>query len=209
MIFELPAPDADDSCPLAKCIQNRRSVRKYTDDFISILSLSQLLFAAHGTTGPGGKQTIPSAGGVYPLSLHILVRRVSGLEPGIYFHQRDSHSLKLLSAEIPETEIENTGIGEQPWLKDAAFILCIAAQLGRSVEHFAAQAPEGQRGFRYVYMESGALAQNVHLRATDLGLGGVLVAGFNDESAKKVLKLPPDAEPTALICIGRAASSNA
>jgi nitroreductase len=58
-------------------------------------------------------------------------------------------------------------------------------------------------------MESGALAQNVHLRATDLGLGGVLVAGFNDESAKKVFKLPPDAEPTALICIGRSASSNA
>jgi SagB-type dehydrogenase family enzyme len=209
MIFELPAPDADDSCPLVQCIEKRRSVREYTDDFISILNLSQLLLAAQGTTGSDGKQAIPSAGSLYPLSLHILVRRVSGLEPGIYSHQRDSHSLKLLTNEIPEAEVTNIGIGEQPWLRDAAFIICIAAKLEKSIEHFAAQAPEGARGVRYVYMESGALAQNVHLRATDLGLGAVLVAGFDDERAKKALKLPPDAEPTALICIGQSASSNA
>lgn len=209
MIFELPAPNADDSCPLIECIENRRSVREYTGDSISILNLSQLLFAAQGTTGSDGKQAIPSAGSVYPLNLHILVRRVSGLEPGIYSHQRNNHSLKLLSTEIPEAEVANTGIGEQPWLRDAAFIICIAAQLGKSIEHFAAQAPERQRGVRYVYMESGALAQNVHLRATDLGLGAVLVAGFDDEQAKKILKLVPDAEPTALICIGHSVSSNA
>jgi len=203
MIFELPAPDADDSRPLVECIENRRSNREYTGDFISILNLSQLLFAAQGTTGSDGKRAIPSAGSVYPLSLHILARRVSGLEPGIYSHQRGSHSLKLLSNEIPEVEVTNTGIGEQPWLKDAAFIICVAAQFGKSIEHFASQAPAGERGARYVYMESGALAQNVHLRATDLGLGAVLVAGFDDERAKKILKLPPDAEPTALVCVGR------
>lgn len=209
MIFELPVPDADGSSSLVECIEKRRSVREYSGDFISILNLSQLLFAAQGTTGSGGKQATPSAGSLYPLSLHVLVRRVSGLEPGIYSYQRNSHSLKLLSNEISEAEVRMTGIGEQPWLNDAAFIICIGAQLEKSIAHFAAQAPDGARGIRYVYMESGALAQSVHLRATDLGLGGVLVAGFDDERAKKLLKLPPDEEPTALICIGRSVLGNA
>ena len=61
---------------------------------------------------------------------------------------------------------------------------------------------KGERGLRYVYMETGALAQNVHLSATELELGCVLVAGFDDIRAIEVLCLSSESDPVALLCIG-------
>lgn len=207
MIFNLPAPLIFESESLVSCIENRRSIREYTTTPISISSLSQLLWAAQGITGPDKKRATPSAGGLYPLHLHVLVRRVSELEPGIYEYQCNSHSLKLLDSGAPEAAIQDAGIGDQPWLGEAGVIIGVAAKLEDSVKHFELQPPQGERGTRYVYMESGALAQNVQLQGTALGLGCVLVAGFDDEKAKEALRLPSDLEPTALLCIGQQRSS--
>ena len=85
---------------------------------------------------------------------------------------------------------------------DTKFRISIA-KLGDAVRHFQRQPPQGERGARYVYMETGALAQNVHLQSTALGVGCVLVAGFDDSRVKEALRLPADLEPTALLCIGQ------
>jgi SagB-type dehydrogenase family enzyme len=154
-------------------------------------------------TGPDQKRATPSAGGLYPLHLQIVVYRVSGLEPGTYEYMSDSHSLKLVGDRIPEGTMQEVGIGDQPWLKDAAIVIGVTAKLGDAVRHFQRQPPQGERGARYVYMETGALAQNVHLQSTALGVGCVLVAGFDDSRVKEALRLPTDLEPTALLCIGQ------
>ena len=72
--------------------------------------------------------------------------------------------------------------------------------------HFGQQPPEGQRGTRYSYIETGAAAQNVHLQATALGLGMVLVAGFDDHAVSRALSLPAHLSPTALLCLGHPAA---
>lgn len=203
MVFELPAPELQDSESLAGCIEDRRSVRQYTKMLLPIGVLSQLLWAAQGVTGPGQKRTTPSAGGLYPLHLQIVVQRVSALEPGTYEYEAESHSLKLVADRVPEEAMKALGIGDQPWLKEAAIVIGVSAKLGDAVRHFESQPPWGERGARYVYMETGALAQNVHLQSTALGVGCVLVAGFDDVRVKEVLRLPSNMEPTALLCIGR------
>ena len=198
MVFDLPAPEQQDSKSLVGSIAARRSVREYTNAPLPIGVLSQLLWSAQGVTGPDTKRATPSAGGLYPLHLKILVQRVSELEPGIY----DNHSLKLTGNRVPEGAVQALGIGDQPWLKEAALVIGVAAKLGEAIQHFEAQPPQGARGARYVYMETGALAQNVHLQSTALGVGCVLVAGFDDPRVKEVLRLPADLDPTALLCIG-------
>lgn len=203
MIFDLPAPETYESESLAGCIGSRRSIREYTRTPISITSLSQLLWSAQGITGADQKRVTPSAGGLYPLNLRILVRRVSDLEPGIYEYQCDSHSLKLLEQQVPEATIQAAGIGDQPWLGEAAIVIGVAAKLEDSIRHFESQPPQGERGARYVYMESGALAQNVHLQCVALKMGCVLVAGFYDAVVKEVFGLASGLEPTALLCIGQ------
>ncbi|WP_148255333.1 SagB/ThcOx family dehydrogenase [Aidingimonas lacisalsi] len=203
MVLELPAPELQNSGSLARCIEERRSVRQYTKVLLPIGVLSQLLWAALGVTGPGQKRATPSAGGLYPLHLQIVVQRVSALEPGTYEYEADSHSLKLVANRVPEEAVQELGIGDQPWLKEAAIVIGVSAKLGDAVRHFEPQPPQGERGARYVYMETGALAQNVHLQSTALGLGCVLVAGFDDARVKEVLRLPSNMEPTALLCIGQ------
>lgn len=203
MSFKLPVPEADGSVSLVSCIENRRSVREYTKASVPIESLAQLLWAAQGTTGSDHKRTTPSAGGLYPLHLRILVRRVLDLDPGIYEYQCVNHSVKLLSDLVADELFQEIGIGDQPWLNEASLVVGIAAKLEDSVKHFESQPPPGKRGSRYVYMESGALAQNVHLQCTALGLGCVLVGGFDDFKAKEAFGLSSCMEITALICIGQ------
>jgi len=60
----------------------------------------------------------------------------------------------------------------------------------------------GQRGVRYVYMEAGHAAQNVHLQAEALGLGSVAVGAFDDASVSKVLSLPENLELVYMVVVG-------
>lgn len=203
MSSNLPNPETYVSRPLVDCIANRRSIREYTQGFLTPKALSQLLWSAQGITGANGERTTPSAGGSYPLRIRILVRRVASFEPGIYEYRSANHSLTLLCSPVSEKLCRQMGIGDQPWLSEAAVVFGIAAEPDDFITQFRSQPPLGQRGWRYLYMESGALAQNVHLQCTALGLGCVLVGGFDDTRAKEIFELPKGTEPTALICIGQ------
>ncbi|MFC4257659.1 SagB/ThcOx family dehydrogenase [Marinobacter lacisalsi] len=204
MILDLPAPDTQSTHSLVACTRTRQSIRQYSMSPIPIQYLSRLLWSAQGVTRPDGKRATPSAGALYPLRIRVLVRRVEGLEPGIYDYLGDSHSLEMVGGLPSDDIIQTVGIGDQPWLVESAAVLGVVADLAGAAQHFASQPPVGERGKRYVYMETGALAQNVHLHATDLELGCVLVAGFDDIRASEVLKLSSALEPVALLCLGQA-----
>lgn len=60
----------------------------------------------------------------------------------------------------------------------------------------------GERGIRYVYMEVGHCAQNIHLEAIALGLGSVPIGAFQDQYVKKVMNLPTNINPLYIIPIG-------
>ncbi|EPC03997.1 hypothetical protein L861_01455 [Litchfieldella anticariensis FP35 = DSM 16096] len=137
------------------------------------------------------------------MHIHVLVRRVSELKHGVYEYEWNTHSLKLLDDKSPEGNLTGVGIGEQPWLEESAVVIALGANFDGPVKYFESQLPRGERGVRYVFMESGAAAQNAHLQATALGLGFVLVAGFDDAKAKNAFQFAPGFEPTALFCIGQ------
>ena len=56
---------------------------------------------------------------------------------------------------------------------------------------------------RYVDMDLGIAAQSMLLKATELGLGGIVVCAFDREALKRDLALPLD--PLAVIAIGKPA----
>lgn len=203
MMLELPPPQTRTSVPLVDCIECRRSIREYTTEPLDLAEFAQLLWAAQGITGSGSRRTTPSPGEFYPLYLHVLVRRVESLEPGIYEYRSEAHGLRFVGKPVSEEAIQAAGIGEQAWLGNAAVVVGIAARLDDINRHFEHQPPRGERGLRYAYMEAGALAQNVQLQTTALDLGCVMVGGFDDQTASDVLQLPADLAPAALLCIGR------
>jgi len=111
----------------------------------------------------------------------------------------------------------------QPWefvvVKDGATKQkLVSAALGQS---FIAKAPVvvvacaniprtssryGRRGAElYCIQDTAAAVQNILLTAYALGYGTCWVGAFDEESAAKAVKTPPDVRPLAIIPIGRPA----
>ncbi len=83
-MIELPEPRYNSEISIEKALSERRSVRTYTDEPITLEQLSQLLWAAQGITNKEGFRTAPSAGALYPLEIYIIVGNVIDLDKGIY-----------------------------------------------------------------------------------------------------------------------------
>jgi len=80
---------------------------------------------------------------------------------------------------------------------DAPVTIVLAAVFERTARRYR------QRAERYVLMEVGHAAQNVHLQAVALDLGTVVVGAFDDAEVKQVLSLAANEEPLCLMPIGR------
>lgn len=52
-------------------------------------------------------------------------------------------------------------------------------------------------------MEAGHAAQNVSLQALSLDLDTVVIGAFDDDAVKRVIPLPPEEEPLAIMPVGR------
>ena len=130
------------------------------------------------------------------------IANVEGHEPGIYRTVGQLERLELVRRGDVRGELQAAALEEQPWIGEAAAIISICADFARPARDFAEQPPFGRRGSRYVYIEAGAAAQNIQLKAVAEGLGCVLVAGFKDEATAEVLRLASPLAPILHICVG-------
>jgi len=202
MQLQLPQPVRSTSVTVEEALRARRSFREYSVKSISLEELSQLLWAAQGVTREDGKKAAPSAGGQYPLQVYVVAGAISELSIGLYRYDGGIHSLQFITGDDLREALCEAALEGQPWVGTAASMIVVTANFDTARDHFRAQPPLGERGDRYVYIETGAVAENVHLQATGLGIGCVLVAGFDDKKVKGALNLPQELEPTALLCMG-------
>ena len=191
-IVQLPEPNLKGDVSIEEAMYNRRSVRAFSDEELSLEELSQLLFASQGLT-QGAHRTVPSAGALYPIEIYTLVARVQNISPGFYHYIPQTHSLKLVSfsikAQIPAIAYH------QSWMAGSAADIVIAADYSRT------EAKYGRMAEKYVHMEVGHAAQNVYLQAYALGLGTTMVGGFENVKMKKLMDI--EYMPLAIMTIGR------
>lgn len=194
-IVELPAPGLEGKSSLPQLLQQRRSVREFSNEALKLAELGQLLWAAQGITHTRGLRTAPSAGALYPLELYVVAGNVAGLEPGVYQYQIQHHRLEHRRAGD-----KRIGLGRasqwQTWMAKAPVIIVFAAEYERTSRKY------GLRAKRYVHMEVGHAAQNLFLQAQDLGLATVVVGAFDDAVVAELLALPPENEPLILMPVG-------
>jgi len=193
----LPQPALTGNLTLEQVLAERRSVREFTRDSLTLSELAQLLWAAQGITSDEGFRTAPSAGATYPLEVYAVVKRVAGLAPGIYHYVTGpaphEHHLQLESARDPSPALSLAA--GQSCVAECAAAIAIAAVESRTAARY------GSRATRYVHMEAGHAAQNVLLQAQAIGLGAVPVGAFDDQDLKDLLQTPGDA--LYLIPVGR------
>lgn len=199
----LPAPDRDGPLSLEAMIAGRRTRRSFTAGAISLPELSQLLWAMQGVTSEGDERATPSAGQVYPLQVLVAAGDVASLSGGLHRYEPGAHQLHQLGSADLRGPLRHAAFDDQLWVEQCAALLVVTADVAALDDRFGDQPPLGRRGRRYADVETGAAAQNAHLQAERLGLGLVLVGGFDDDAVRSALSLRSGVEPTALLAVGR------
>lgn len=189
----LPKPNYKSHVSVEEALQKRRSVRSYRKDSLELFEVSQVLWAAYGTT-LGQKKTCPSAGATYPLEIYLVAGNVKGLATGFYRYNPLNHTLNLLSRNDYRKQLTDASLNQES-IQEAPASIIIVAHFERTTKVY------GKRGERYVYMEVGHCGQNIHLQCETLNLGTVIIGAFEDNKVGKILNIKE--EPMYIMPIGR------
>lgn len=188
MNIQLPKPNLKGEKSLEECIYERESVRQFRAQIIEIEKISQILWATQGKKGE--KRTVPSAGATYPLEIYVTLR-----DKGLFHYNVNKQMLELIVEEDLSKKLAKASLDQQ-FIVEAYLNIIICAEFSRTTWRY------GERGIRYVFIEVGHCAQNVHLEVVAQGLASVPIGAFEDENVKKVLRLPKKIEPLYIIPIG-------
>lgn len=193
---KLPKPKADGPVSVERALRDRRSIRDYSADSLTLEEVSQLVWAAQGITSSHRFRTAPSAGALYPLEIYVVAGDVENLLAGVYRYVPREHQLLRVMEGDKRSNLADAAL-RQSCVQKCAAALVIAAVYGRTTQKY------GERGIRYVHMEAGHAAQNVNLQAVSLNLGTVVIGAFHDNQVQKVLHLPAAEQPLYIMPLGK------
>ncbi len=183
--FSLPEPRRKGATSLEEVLNTRRSGRNYSLQKISRRELAQLLWAGNGRIADAvssATRTAPSAGGLYPVELYVIVFRVSGLAEGVYHYNSRAHSLTLIQSGSFGDELVSAASG-QSFVKTSACTIIITSVTKRSSQKYGRRAEN-----RYQYMDAGHAAQNIILQSSTLDLISAPVGAFDESKIQKLIK---------------------
>jgi len=201
----LPVEIKISKLPFEKILLSRRSIRDFTGAYISLEELSYILYFSAGISVKGedwneALRMYPSAGARYPLELYVTTLKVRNIDPGVYHYNVKRHSLERLFVDERE-KIINKMVRiccDQEFIKRSSVVFIITAVFRRTTLKY------GERGYRYVFIEAGHLAQNIYLTATAIQLGCCGIGGFLDDEVVALLDLERlEERPIYLLAVGK------
>lgn len=156
--------------------------------------LSHLLYFSYGITGvvpypgqPFYMRAAPSAGGLYPAEVYLIAREDSGLAPGLYNYQVNSHTLIHFWSDQVWPALEAACLWH-PALRATRLALIVTAVFQRSAWRYE------DRAYRRIFLDSGHLLGNVELAASLNDFRPHLIGGFIDEALNQLLYLDDQQE---------------
>lgn len=190
---ELPRPSPP-ATRVDAAIRARRSALAFQREAIERESLAFVLETACGHAW------LRRAPGV---ELYVAVHRVADLEPGLYRYEAGAHRLAPLRRGDLSGPMLRACL-RQEMAGSAAAGLLMVARISRE----AARA--GERSYRDLLLEAGAVAQRIYLAAEALGLAARNLAAFLDDSLNALLELDGAQEAVVhLTMLGREAPGSA
>ncbi|MFY9907061.1 MAG: SagB/ThcOx family dehydrogenase [Terriglobales bacterium] len=128
--------------------------------------------------------------------LYLIVHSVQGLKPGAYFFRRDQNALELLKEGEFRAEAHHLGL-EQELPADACVDIFFLADLKRILEQY------GNRGYRAVQLEAGAIGGRIYLAAYAQHLGATGLTFFDDDVITFFSPHARDKSAIFLLAIGK------
>jgi SagB-type dehydrogenase family enzyme len=128
--------------------------------------------------------------------LYLTVHSVQGLNPGAYFFGREQSTLELLKEGRFRAEAHHLGL-EQELPADACVDIFFLADLNRILERY------GNRGYRAVQLEAGAIGGRIYLVAYAQHLGATGLTFFDDDVINFFSPHAKDKSAIFLLAIGK------
>jgi len=192
--LELPRPaevrvrDVD----LRYIIENRRSVRSYSSEELSLEELSWLLWCTQGVKElrrdrPATLRNVPSGGSRHPFETYLLLNRVKSIPPGIYRFLALEH--KLLEVRTGEGLCEEItrACGNQRFIANSAAVFIWSFVPSRTSWRYG---PKSYKGF----LEVGHVCQNLYLSAEAVDCGVCAIGAYDIDEMHRALGIQSDDE---------------
>ena len=183
---------------LVQLLLKRKSSRVYTQEDMSLLQLSFLLWATQGVKDIRGKsyatlRTVPAGGARHPFETYLLVRQVEGLVPGMYHYLPMTHQLELLSAqEDPQALLDfaEESLCGQRWAAKANVVFYWSFVPYRSEWRY------GIFAHKLIMADVGHVGENLYLACAALGLGTCGIGAYDQALCDKAFQLDGEEEYT-------------
>lgn len=198
-LYLLPLSKNLHSPNLYKTLLDRISTRLYSKRLLSLSRLSEILYFSAGikrvSSSKPIKRMYPSAGGRYPLEIYlVLIKKVKGLNPGIYHYNVKRHGLELLQDNISTSMINECFTENNKIITDSATGLLVISGVFPRIE-----VKYLNRTYRFINQEVGHLAQNIALTSIANKFKTCVIGGFLDEKINTLLDLEEEKEQS--LCI--------
>jgi SagB-type dehydrogenase family enzyme len=197
--ISLPTPALTGNLSVEAAIKNRRSVRQYSNQSVTLANVSQILWAAQGITDTQNNlRAAPSAGQVYPLEVYVIAGpNVSGLQEGVYHYVPSNNTLEMYMNGDLRSDLAGIANG-QPWVKQAQLDILITGDYQKMIDKY----PDKALSTRFVDLEAGHAGENIYLQAEALGLATVSLGSFNENQLIQRFELPSNETPLYIFPIG-------
>jgi SagB-type dehydrogenase family enzyme len=164
---------------------------------ITLQELSNILFYACGEVKKGAlskesKRIQPSAGARYPIEAYILNFEKGDLDIKCYHYNVQNHYLEELW-DIPITSRKDISLyfGYE-WSINASAAIILTGVVRRTIRKY------GERGYKYMYLEAGAVLNNLQNNCMLEGIGSVIMGATNEQEVEKLLDLDGENETVIL-----------
>jgi SagB-type dehydrogenase family enzyme len=179
-----------------ECIKGRRSTRFYSDESMTIEELSYLLWATQGITNTNNSgitfRTVPASGGTHSFETYLFIKRVKGIQQGVYRYLPVEHKL-LFMFELNDIDEKIDAITlEQPFVpnfaKKASVLFAWSTTPYRSEWKFDVTA------HKKILIDIGHVCQNLYLAGESIEAGTCAIGIYDQKMLDNLLELDGDEE---------------
>jgi SagB-type dehydrogenase family enzyme len=187
IVLKKPSETGKCDTELVSLITERKSIRRYDDEGITLDELSYFLWCTQGIKSvlknKATYRTVPSAGARHAFETYLLINNVRGVSTGVYRYIASKHMLVPhdLSEDIPPRLLY--ACLDQSMITTSAVSFFWAADIKRMAYRY------GERGYRYIHLDAGHVCQNLYLAAQNRGCGVCAIAAFDDDDVNAALGL--------------------
>ncbi len=174
--IKLP-PAASSLRGFGEVARKRRSALDFLGGMNS-MSLAQLSAILSAATRPFSSDFA----GARFIQLYLYAHRIDGLQPGVYRLWPDHAELEQIRSGDQRVAAAGLSLGQ-----DLAGNACVAFSMIGDLD--GAAHAYGDRGYRYVHFEAGAVGHRLYLAAEAFGLAATGIGAFYDEEVHRYLNL--------------------